>query len=151
MKPTLIATLTHGKKKTLIVAIRGTVTTDDWLLNFNGNPVTSKHLDETFQWHQGFLRVTLDKMQDHIARCVEGITTRVQGLEQIIFTGHSAGGAVAQILYALSMRASSTIARAIRGKYQHVAVFPANLGRICKRSLCDLRRASSLSTAHLTT
>jgi hypothetical protein len=91
------------------------VTTDDWLLNVNGDPISSKYLDETTLWHQGFLQVAL-KMEPHIASFVKQVCSRDESLQQILITGHSAGGAIAQILYALSMRLGSAIAKAIQGK-----------------------------------
>jgi hypothetical protein len=119
MKPTTISTVNHGNTKILVVAIRGTVTTDDWLLNVNGDPIVEKALDENFRWHQGFVRMALT-MEKQIAKFVWDVASRNDQLEQVVFTGHSAGGAIAQILYALSMRLDSAIAQAIRGMYVRV-------------------------------
>lgn len=116
MKPTTITALNHEGKKTLVVSIRGTVTTNDWLLNVNGDPVVSQDLGTSIRWHKGFLKITLDDMQPNIARYIGIVAAKTPGLEQIIFTGHSAGGAIAQILYALSMQENSAIARAIQRK-----------------------------------
>jgi hypothetical protein len=49
MKPTTISTVNHGNTKILVVTIRGTVTTDDWLLNVNGDPIVEKAFNENFR------------------------------------------------------------------------------------------------------
>ncbi|KAI1125635.1 Alpha/Beta hydrolase protein [Nemania abortiva] len=114
MKPAIVSTHNHGNKKVLIVTVRGTVTTDDWMLNVNGDPETSQAFEENTQWHRGFLAMAL-KMQKEIAKVVEKVASQNNRPEQILFTGHSAGGAIAQILYALSMRTDSAMAKAIQG------------------------------------
>ena len=124
MKPALVSTHNHGNKKVLIVTIRGTVTTDDWMLNVNGEPETSEAFEETTRWHRGFLSMTL-KMQKEIAKIVEKVASQIDRPEQILFTGHSAGGAIAQILYALSMRIDSAMARAIQGNHAGFEDFQA--------------------------
>jgi cephalosporin-C deacetylase-like acetyl esterase len=59
-------------------------------------------------------------MEKQIAKFVWDVASRNDQLEQVVFTGHSAGGAIAQILYALSMRLDSAIAQAIQGMYVRV-------------------------------
>ncbi len=50
-KSAVVLTHDHDSTKTLVITIRGTVTTDDWMLNVNGDPISSKAFNETTLWH----------------------------------------------------------------------------------------------------
>ena len=55
-------------------------------------------------------------MQEKIAAVVRRIGLSSSPPEQILFTGHSAGGAIAQLLYMLSMQKNRVLGRAVEGK-----------------------------------
>ena len=114
MKLTLISTHVSAKERTLIVTVRGTVNTNDWLTNLNGELDTSKVFQDNSMWHRGFFNIAL-KMQKKIAKFLEGVSKGSEH-DKILFTGHSAGGAIAQILYAMSMQDSTAISRVVEGR-----------------------------------
>jgi alpha-beta hydrolase superfamily lysophospholipase len=88
------------------------------MLNANGEPETSEAFEASTLWHRGFLRMTL-RMEMEIAKVLEKVASQVDKPEQLLFTGHSAGGAIAQILYALSMQSDSALAKAVQGERIH--------------------------------
>lgn len=91
----------HGRR-VLVVSIRGSATIRDWMVNANGAPRQStKILDGSFSWHRGLL-VVAEAMQDTIATEISKMPD-VGIVDELLFTGHSAGGAIAQIFYAMSM------------------------------------------------
>jgi hypothetical protein len=49
--------------------------------------------------------------------------TRHGKIDQILFTGHSAGGAVAQLLYAMSMSAGSAMHDLVSGQHKNFSNF----------------------------
>ena len=106
MKSTLVTTTQFEDSKLLVVTIRGTASFDDWLLNINGDPETSPHFDNPNLCHRGFLQMAV-AMQEKIAAVVRRIGLSSSPPEQILFRGHSAGGAIAQLLYMLSMQKNS--------------------------------------------
>ena len=57
------------------------------------------------------------KMQEKIANAIEKATSSEDNPKALLLAGHSAGGAVAQILYALSMVEGSIISRAVHRKF----------------------------------
>jgi len=99
-----------GKDPIVVVSVRGSVSRRDWLVNGDGSPVPS-HPDilattEGILWHRGFLGVANamhSKVMGAILSLAENISTTPtrQKKPDLLFTGHSAGGAVAQILYAM--------------------------------------------------
>jgi hypothetical protein len=121
MKLTLISSHVSAKERILIVTVRGTVNTNDWLTNLNGELDTSKvfqdnsmwHRGFSNMWHRGFSNIAL-KMQKKIAKFLEGVPKDSEH-DKILFTGHSAGGAIAEILYAMSMQDSTAISRVLEG------------------------------------
>ncbi|KAF3902076.1 hypothetical protein ABW21_db0200865 [Orbilia brochopaga] len=95
----------------LIIAIRGSMGTLDNIVNLNGEPRDasllfvadgSAYTAVTFHAHAGFLNSAL-KLKDLLAPHIEAFLTR-NSRGTILFTGHSAGGAVATLLH-LSFRA----------------------------------------------
>lgn len=50
-----------------------------------------------------------------MARAITRVASQNDRPEQILFTGHSAGGAISQILFALSMQRDSPLAVAVQG------------------------------------
>jgi hypothetical protein len=119
MKPTVVTTEVINGTKTAVVAIRGTKGFKDWMLNFNESPVSSKEiLQEPCLWHTGFLRMAYD-MQVQVAEAI----TALKDTGVLLFTGHSAGGAMAQLFFALSMRAETPLGKATQGKCKHSPTF----------------------------
>ncbi|KAI9167959.1 sugar transporter [Paramyrothecium foliicola] len=104
-----------GSRHILVVAIRGTVTKHDWMINLNdglGEPIADPFMgcDENnnlYSAHSGFLacaKAMNASVMDHIYNHVYA-TNFESGIElnsrpMLLFTGHSAGGAVAAMLYA---------------------------------------------------
>jgi len=128
IKATTISVIRSQNRRVLVVAVRGSVTNRDWMVNANGAPEVSprvswlrykskqglisqfKLLDGSVAWHRGFL-VVAEAMQRRVA---EGITEvlRADGsddVDEIVFTGHSAGGALAQLFYASAMTPESAL------------------------------------------
>jgi len=125
IKATVFDTESIGGQETFVVAFRGSVTLGDWSLNFNGKPTVSKKLlDGTVGWHQGFLRVA-EKMEPRIVQVTEYLRARQSHIKSILFTGHSAGGAIAQIFYAASQSPQSSMSKAVSGLIVHCITFGA--------------------------
>ncbi|KAI5803697.1 Alpha/Beta hydrolase protein [Geopyxis carbonaria] len=82
----------------LVVAVRGSASGVDWMVNANGDPRdASEFLDPDHlghvSVHSGFL---------HGARALEGpvrTALAAAGAKHVVFAGHSAGGAVAALLF----------------------------------------------------
>jgi hypothetical protein len=84
----------------LIVAIRATRTPWDWMINFNSDPAECTEIGNKFKCHKGFLLVARN-MKTSVEKV---ITERISSLGRptnVIFAGHSAGAAVAQLLFSL--------------------------------------------------
>ncbi|KAM5360085.1 hypothetical protein ACJZ2D_013996 [Fusarium nematophilum] len=96
----------------IVVAIRGSVTTHDWMVNLNvgaERPVQdaflgTDHESDLFYAHSGFLacaKAINEQVVDHIHQLwSNNFASGVRSKPQLLFTGHSAGGAVAAMLYA---------------------------------------------------
>lgn len=54
------------------------------------------------QWHRGFLTVA-EAMEKPLTQGIAEFIRREGPIASLLFSGHSAGGAVAQIFYAMSM------------------------------------------------
>ncbi|KAK3291315.1 Alpha/Beta hydrolase protein [Chaetomium fimeti] len=102
----------------LVVAIRGSVTLMDWMVNGNGEPVSSQDIGTPpAQFHRGFLAVA-EAMQERLAKHIQATVESWKATQtspsssqlDLLLTGHSAGGAVAQLLYAMAGSASSRLA-----------------------------------------
>ncbi|KAI4231349.1 MAG: hypothetical protein LQ349_005674 [Xanthoria aureola] len=97
----------------LIIAIRGTVTKGDWMLNVNSRPRSSskfKMLSVSAVWHGGFLAVA-EAMANQTVKEIAKIHSDHPKIDRILFTGHSAGGAIAQIFYAMTMSPDSILSK----------------------------------------
>jgi hypothetical protein len=81
----------------VIVAIRGTKYLYDWKVNLNAMRHPLPHFGSTLHVHYGFFRA--------IASCFDALTEKLRGYVEddvpIYVTGHSLGGAMAAILYAV--------------------------------------------------
>ena len=100
MKSVAIFKHTLDGAQYLVVAIRATRTSWDWMVNFNSEPIECIELGNKFKCHKGFLLVARNMK----ASIENSITEHLSTLERptnIIFAGHSAGAAVAQLLFSL--------------------------------------------------
>ncbi|KND89963.1 hypothetical protein TOPH_05342 [Tolypocladium ophioglossoides CBS 100239] len=90
-----------GAGNTLIVSVRGTASAADHMVNMNAEPEdASRVLGLPFRVdaHRGFLscaKALLPSLPQEIARQLAAD----QRLSHVVFTGHSAGGAVASLLF----------------------------------------------------
>ncbi|KXX82625.1 Lipase [Madurella mycetomatis] len=102
---------------TLVVAIPGSGNIMDWAVNGNYEPTSTRDFGGTAaQFHQGFLAVA-KVMQEELANRITATVTalRAQTPEppehiDLLLTGHSAGGAMAQLFYSMAMSESSHLA-----------------------------------------
>ncbi|KAL8895270.1 MAG: hypothetical protein Q9192_003743 [Flavoplaca navasiana] len=100
-------------RKILTIAVRGTVTKGDWMLNVNSSPKkSSKMILKTATWHGGFLAVA-EAMAKPIGKAILDLRREHEDVSSILFAGHSAGGAVAQVLYAMSMSPDMILSKEI--------------------------------------
>ncbi|KAF1928891.1 alpha/beta-hydrolase [Didymella exigua CBS 183.55] len=110
--------------RALVVSIRGTVTKDDWMLNFNNKPKHAPRLlNGQLKWHEGFLTVA-EAMEPHLTKQIKELLKHEGPIDSVLFSGHSAGGAVAQIFYAMSMSRLYDLAGVVTGfKQVHCITF----------------------------
>ncbi|KAL2197038.1 Alpha/Beta hydrolase protein [Corynascus similis CBS 632.67] len=95
----------------LVIAVRGSMKMIDWVVNANYEPcdaydllasaewLPNERVHDTFRVHSGFLngaRALLPVVKEQLASTVGPGSDRAS---HVIFTGHSAGGAVASLLY----------------------------------------------------
>ncbi|KAK5053075.1 hypothetical protein LTR84_002049 [Exophiala bonariae] len=117
-KATIVTSQNHNGHGLLVVAIKGSESRDDWLLNFNGEPTESpyskKLLDGTMKWHKGFLHVA-SVMDPTIVAAIKDVRNEQPDINTILFTGHSAGGAIAQIFLAASNSPGTECYKAVAG------------------------------------
>lgn len=101
-----LAPCTSSSTPTLVIAIRGSATFSDWAVNFRPAPASPEGFldDDGNLVHSGFLHVarsTIEPMaqqlQEFLFSPVDCGAWRDKG--QLLFTGHSAGGAVAALLF----------------------------------------------------
>ncbi|KAI4596539.1 hypothetical protein KJ359_005295 [Pestalotiopsis sp. 9143b] len=97
-KPYAVFDQTHDGVRYLILAVQATRTCMDWSANINAQLVESNELGEQCKCHKAFLSIARSMK----ASIIDSIHERVAISEQklnVIFTGHSSGSAVAQILF----------------------------------------------------
>lgn len=70
---------------------------------------------KTALWHGGFLAVA-EAMAKQTVKAISEIHRQYEDIGSILFTGHSAGGAIAQVFHAMSMSPDSILAKGMSGK-----------------------------------
>ncbi|KAI9734534.1 MAG: hypothetical protein M1834_002135 [Cirrosporium novae-zelandiae] len=91
------------KEKIIVFAIQGTQTIMDWAVNFNTEPASPSGFldDEGNLCHSGFLACARRMAQVVAARIKELLAEKPsRARSSLLITGHSAGGAIACLLYA---------------------------------------------------
>ncbi|KAK5174035.1 uncharacterized protein LTR77_001115 [Saxophila tyrrhenica] len=101
-KAMVLKSVAQDHDKVIVIAIRGSQwNVIDWAVNFTVDPkVPSDFLDDENPCHEGFLQVARSMVRPVAARLrqlVEQDPSR--HTSSLLFTGHSAGGAVANLLY----------------------------------------------------
>ena len=112
-KAMILKSIPIDDMNTIVFAIRGTslLNPTDWGVNFSTDPIPPVHFldDEGNLCHRGFLKVA--------RAMVNPIASRLRALLEenpsrsscsLVITGHSAGGAVASLLYSHMMATSSS-------------------------------------------
>lgn len=111
-----LAPCTASTTPTLVFAIRGSATFADWAVNFRPAPAPPNNFldDEGNLVHSGFLAVarssigpTAEQLSSFLAAQTDAGKWREKG--QLLLTGHSAGGAVASLLFAHMLSQSSAV------------------------------------------
>ncbi|KAI9037508.1 lipase family protein [Aspergillus affinis] len=101
-KAMVIKSLAVDDMKTVVIAIRGTQSFHDWAVNMKTAPTAPRgFLDDPFNLcHAGFLSVA-QKMVHPVASRLRDLLAEdpSRANYSILITGHSAGGAVASLLY----------------------------------------------------
>ncbi|KAK4958869.1 hypothetical protein LTR10_003666 [Elasticomyces elasticus] len=124
-KAFIIKSQTVDDKKLLVVAIRGSQKNRvDWLVNFGFDPKQpTGFLDDEGNWcHAGFLQVARAMISSVAAQLRTNIEQDPSWAGcSLLFTGHSAGGAVASLLYmhTLSRMVDSDLT-VLYGVFRHV-------------------------------
>lgn len=81
----------------LVVAIRGSRGMSDWMVDLNNTPQSADHfLPPNFEAHGGFVAAA-EALKTEILQCIV-YACRTNPVEHVLFTGHSAGAAVASLL-----------------------------------------------------
>ncbi|KAK3298107.1 Alpha/Beta hydrolase protein [Chaetomium fimeti] len=113
----------------IVVTVRGSARFKDWLVNLNEAPVMEhESLQPPQQCHRGFLAVAKD-MQGNVLKAIveklDGMANAGRPVD-LLFTGHSAGGAIAKLFYAMSSSPGGLFSSVIpRFRHVHCIVFGA--------------------------
>lgn len=97
-----IKSLPMDSMHTIVFAIRGTASFMDWAVNLNAQPTSPKGFldDEGNLCHSGFLSVARRTLRPVASRLKELLREDPgRARYSLLITGHSAGGAVASLLY----------------------------------------------------
>lgn len=101
-KAMILKSIPLDDQSTIVFAIRGSQTFFDWAVNLRAAPTSPKNFldDEGNLCHAGFLHVAR-KMVKPVAKRLRELLQERPGRSQcsLLITGHSAGGAVAALLY----------------------------------------------------
>ncbi|KAJ5499365.1 Lipase class 3 [Penicillium expansum] len=125
-KAMVVKSLPIDDMNTIVFAIRGTQSFLDWAVNVRAAPTSpTGFLDDPSNYcHSGFLSVARKMVAPVAARLrslLEEDPTRMS--YSLVFTGHSAGGAVASLLY-LHLLSESPVVQSelihLRGCFKHI-------------------------------
>ncbi|KAI9861655.1 MAG: hypothetical protein M1824_002085 [Vezdaea acicularis] len=122
-KAMVIKSLPLDSQNTIVFAIRGSQTFMDWAVNLNSTPASpTNFLDDPGNFcHSGFLSVArkmLKPVASRLRQLLEENPDR-RGCSLLI-TGHSAGGAVAALLYAHMLSNLDSELTALTGAFKRV-------------------------------
>ncbi|EFX00458.1 lipase, class 3 [Grosmannia clavigera kw1407] len=123
-KAMVIRSVPMDHTKTIVFAIRGTATFMDWAVNMNVAPTSpAGFLDDPGNLcHAGFLSVARNMIQP-VAKRLRELLQEGRTSYSLLITGHSAGGAVAALLYshmlAISQQASSEL-NSLAGRFRRI-------------------------------
>ncbi|KAJ5884413.1 hypothetical protein N7504_011985 [Penicillium tannophilum] len=125
-KAMVIKSLPVDNMNTIVFSIRGTQSFMDWAVNMQMEPVSPKGFldDPTNCCHAGFLSVARKMVAPVAARLralIEEDPNRMS--YSLLITGHSAGGAVASLLYLHILSSSPEVASELthlRGCFKHI-------------------------------
>lgn len=98
---TMLRVYTQGNR--LIFAFRGTVSKLNWRTNLTARKMKLGGTGHEF--HAGYLRVTTDLFDKVFGHICDGMTT----MRELVFTGHSMGGALATIIAAMFADSKDTL------------------------------------------
>jgi hypothetical protein len=123
-KDMLVKSVPLDDMNTIVFAIRGTQNFRDWAVNMHTEPAPpSKFLDDEGNLcHSGFLSVARNMVKPVAARLRDLLNENPRRAScTLVITGHSAGGAVAALLYChmLSQTVSSELTH-LRGLFKRV-------------------------------
>lgn len=144
---------------TIVFAVRGTATFMDWVVNLNTAPASpAGFLDDAGNLcHAGFLSTARGLVRPVAARLRQLLAEeprRAKGGYSLLITGHSAGGAVASLLYCHMLSSSSSAGEselsALTGRFRrvHCVTFgapPVSLLPLAKPGREALRKSLFLS------
>jgi hypothetical protein len=142
-KAMIVKSVPVDDMNTIVFSIRGSATFMDWAVNYRSAPSSPTDFldDEGNLCHSGFLYVAR-KMIQPVAERLKSLLQENPGRAQasLLITGHSAGGAVAALLYAhmMSTRASSDL-NYLTGFFKRVHCITFGAPPV---SLLPLRRSS---------
>lgn len=103
IKAARIATIPVDEKELIVVAIRGTSAVLDWTVNLTHTPTSPQGLldDRENLCHAGYMQVAKSMIAPLASSLRPMLVGKWSGTSTtLIFTGHSAGAAVSQLLYA---------------------------------------------------
>lgn len=120
----LVKSVPLDDMNTIVFAIRGTQNFRDWAINMHTEPAAPVNFldDEGNLCHSGFLNVARNMIKPVAARLRDLLHESPRRAScSLVITGHSAGGAVAALLYChmLSQTVSSELTR-LRGLFKRV-------------------------------
>ncbi|KAH7032749.1 Alpha/Beta hydrolase protein [Microdochium trichocladiopsis] len=141
---------------TIVFAIRGTASFMDWSVNLNTAPTSPKgFLDDASNFcHAGFLKVARKMIAPVAARLRQMLEEDPRRASySLLITGHSAGGAVAALLYMHMLSTSKSASSELNNltsffKRVHCVTFgapPISIRPLEKPNRLDLRKSLFLS------
>jgi hypothetical protein len=94
----------------LVISFRATKFVMEKITNLNGDLMPCEELGEEFKIHKG-LGMTAMKTQDNLLAALDGIFENSTERWGILFTGHSGGDAIAQLLFGFMNSESTALSR----------------------------------------